>query len=110
LGVIIPPLWGRVAGRRPAGWGRRPPPRPFGPTLPRWGREDSRAAACPVERENARLRAAADSAYRGTLMNVVAKSSFVLNRRHLLGIEGLSHEEILGLLELAEEFVDLNRQ
>jgi aspartate carbamoyltransferase catalytic subunit len=59
---------------------------------------------------NARLRAAADSAYRGTLMNVVARSSFVLNRRHLLGIEGLSHEEILGLLELAEEFVDLNRQ
>jgi len=43
-------------------------------------------------------------------MNVVAKSSFVLNRRHLLGIEGLSHEEILGLLELGEEFVDLNRQ
>jgi aspartate carbamoyltransferase catalytic subunit len=43
-------------------------------------------------------------------MNVVARSSFVLNRRHLLGIEGLSHEEILGLLELADEFVDLNRQ
>jgi len=43
-------------------------------------------------------------------MNVAAKSSFVLNRRHLLGIEGLSHEEILGLLELGEEFVDLNRQ
>src|SRR5919202_327494 len=43
-------------------------------------------------------------------MNIAQKSSFVLSRRHLLGIEGLSHREILGLLELAEEFVDLNRQ
>jgi aspartate carbamoyltransferase catalytic subunit len=43
-------------------------------------------------------------------MNIVAKSSFVLSRRHLLGIEGLSHEDIVGLLDLAEEFVDLNRQ
>jgi aspartate carbamoyltransferase catalytic subunit len=43
-------------------------------------------------------------------MNIAQKSSFVLSRRHLLGIEGLSHGEILGLLELAEEFVDLNRQ
>jgi aspartate carbamoyltransferase catalytic subunit len=43
-------------------------------------------------------------------MNIAATSSFVLNRRHLLGIEGLSREEILGLLDLAEEFVDLNRQ
>jgi len=43
-------------------------------------------------------------------MNIAQKSSFVLNRRHLLGIEGLSHEEITGLLDLAEEFVDLNRQ
>jgi aspartate carbamoyltransferase catalytic subunit len=43
-------------------------------------------------------------------MNIVATSSFVLNRRHLLGIEGLSREEILGLLDLAEEFVELNRQ
>ncbi len=39
-----------------------------------------------------------------------AKSSFVLSRRHLLGIEGLSREEIAGLLDLAEEFVELNRQ
>jgi aspartate carbamoyltransferase catalytic subunit len=43
-------------------------------------------------------------------MNIAPKSSFVLSRRHLLGIEGLSAEEILGLLDLAEEFVDLNRQ
>ncbi|QCI68582.1 aspartate carbamoyltransferase catalytic subunit [Phreatobacter stygius] len=37
-------------------------------------------------------------------------SSFVLNRRHLLGIDGLSASEITGLLDLAEEFVTLNRQ
>ncbi|MGE0749850.1 MAG: aspartate carbamoyltransferase catalytic subunit [Variibacter sp.] len=43
-------------------------------------------------------------------MNIASKSSFVLNRRHLLGIEGLSHDEITGLLDLAEEFVVLNRQ
>jgi len=43
-------------------------------------------------------------------MNIAPKSSFVLNRRHLLGIEGLSYEEIAGLLDLAEEFVELNRQ
>ena len=30
--------------------------------------------------------------------------------RHLLGIEGLSHSDIVGLLDLAEEFVKLNRQ
>jgi aspartate carbamoyltransferase catalytic subunit len=43
-------------------------------------------------------------------MNVVPKSTFVLSRRHLLGIEGLSPEEINGLLDLADEYVDLNRQ
>jgi aspartate carbamoyltransferase catalytic subunit len=43
-------------------------------------------------------------------MNIAPKSTFVLNRRHLLGIEGLSPEEIVGLLDLAEEFVELNRQ
>ena len=43
-------------------------------------------------------------------MNIAATSSFVLNRRHLLGIEGLSREEIEGLLDLSEEFVELNRQ
>src|SRR5690349_7648833 len=43
-------------------------------------------------------------------MNIATKSSFVLSRRHLLGIDGLSREDIIGLLDLAEEFVDLNRQ
>jgi aspartate carbamoyltransferase catalytic subunit len=43
-------------------------------------------------------------------MNMAPKSTFVLSRRHLLGIEGLSPEEIIGLLDLAEEFVLLNRQ
>ena len=43
-------------------------------------------------------------------MNMAPKSSFVLNRPHLLGIEGLSPAEISGLLDLSEEFVDLNRQ
>ena len=43
-------------------------------------------------------------------MNIAAKSSFVLNQRHLLGIEGLSAQDISGLLDLAEEFVELNRQ
>ncbi|WP_421697521.1 aspartate carbamoyltransferase catalytic subunit [Ancylobacter sp.] len=37
-------------------------------------------------------------------------ASFTLPRRHLLGIEGLSPQEIIGLLDLAEEFVLLNRQ
>src|ERR1041385_5633919 len=44
------------------------------------------------------------------LMNIAPKSSFVLSRRHLLGIEGLSQKDISGLLDLAEEFVELNRQ
>ena len=44
------------------------------------------------------------------LMNIAPNSSFVLSRRHLLGIEGLSREEISGLLDLGEEFVELNRQ
>jgi aspartate carbamoyltransferase catalytic subunit len=43
-------------------------------------------------------------------MNIVPKSSFVLGHRHLLGIEGLSRSDIIGLLDLAEEFVELNRQ
>jgi aspartate carbamoyltransferase catalytic subunit len=43
-------------------------------------------------------------------MNIAPKSSFVLSRRHLLGIEGLSRDEISGLLDLSEEFVELNRQ
>jgi aspartate carbamoyltransferase catalytic subunit len=43
-------------------------------------------------------------------MNAVSTSSFVLSRKHLLGIDGLSAEEISGLLDLSEEFVALNRQ
>ncbi len=43
-------------------------------------------------------------------MNIAPKTSFVLNQRHLLGIEGLSREEILGLLDIAEDFVAVNRQ
>src|SRR6266513_2495997 len=43
-------------------------------------------------------------------MNIATKTSFVLSRRHLLGIEGLSAQEIDGLLDLADEYVDLNRQ
>jgi aspartate carbamoyltransferase catalytic subunit len=43
-------------------------------------------------------------------MNIAPKSSFVLSQRHLLGIEGLSRQEIVGLLDLSEEFVGLNRQ
>jgi aspartate carbamoyltransferase catalytic subunit len=43
-------------------------------------------------------------------MNMAPKTSFVLHQRHLLGIEGLSRDEITGLLDLAGEFVDLNRQ
>ena len=43
-------------------------------------------------------------------MNVAPKSAFVLSRRHLLGMEGLSPAEVTGLLDLAEEFAELNRQ
>jgi aspartate carbamoyltransferase catalytic subunit len=43
-------------------------------------------------------------------MNIVPKTSFVLSHRHLLGIEGLSADDIAGLLDLADEYVDLNRQ
>ncbi len=43
-------------------------------------------------------------------MNIAAKNTFVLHRRHLLGIEGLSPPEISGLLDLADEYVELNRQ
>src|SRR5690242_208641 len=44
------------------------------------------------------------------LMNIAQKNAFVLHQRHLLGIEGLSYPEVTGLLDLAEEFVVLNRQ
>src|SRR5918994_1774418 len=43
-------------------------------------------------------------------MTPVSKSTFVLGHRHLLGIEGLSVADITGLLDLSEEFVELNRQ
>src|ERR1700752_2560694 len=43
-------------------------------------------------------------------MTPISKSTFVLGPRHLLGIEGLSAADIVGLLDLAEEFVTLNRQ
>jgi len=43
-------------------------------------------------------------------MNIAAKATFVLSQRHLLGSEGASREEILGLLYLAENVVELNRR
>jgi aspartate carbamoyltransferase catalytic subunit len=43
-------------------------------------------------------------------MTIAPKSSFVFSRKHLLGIDGLDRAEIAGLLDLAEEFVELNRQ
>jgi aspartate carbamoyltransferase catalytic subunit len=43
-------------------------------------------------------------------MDLTSTSAFALSRRHLLGIEGLSSDEITGLLDLAEQFVELNRQ
>src|ERR1700683_3463279 len=43
-------------------------------------------------------------------MTSASKSTFVLGHRHLLGIEGLSADEITGLLDLSEEYVELNRQ
>jgi aspartate carbamoyltransferase catalytic subunit len=43
-------------------------------------------------------------------MNIAPNTSFILSRRHLLGIEGLLPADINGLLDLAEEFVALNRQ
>jgi aspartate carbamoyltransferase catalytic subunit len=44
------------------------------------------------------------------LMTSASKSTFVLGHRHLLGIEGLSAADITGLLDLSEEYVELNRQ
>src|SRR5258708_8219766 len=44
------------------------------------------------------------------LMTPQSKSTFVLGHRHLLGIEGLSADDITGLLDLSEEYVELNRQ
>ncbi|HUN13090.1 MAG TPA: aspartate carbamoyltransferase catalytic subunit, partial [Rhabdaerophilum sp.] len=39
-----------------------------------------------------------------------AASSFIFPHRHLLGIEGLSRPDIEGLLDLAEEEVEISRQ
>jgi aspartate carbamoyltransferase catalytic subunit len=43
-------------------------------------------------------------------MTIAQKTPTALNQRHLLGIEGLSREAIIGLLDRAEEFVAVNRQ
>src|SRR4029079_4021299 len=43
-------------------------------------------------------------------MTATKKSSFVFAHSHLLGIEGLSSHDISGLLDLSEEYVELNRQ
>jgi aspartate carbamoyltransferase catalytic subunit len=43
-------------------------------------------------------------------MDARSTSAFALGHRHLLGIEGLSAEEITGLLDLSEEFVEINRR
>src|SRR5256885_12554952 len=43
-------------------------------------------------------------------MTPISKSTFVLGHRHLLGIEGLCAADITGLLDLSEEYVELNRQ
>src|ERR1043165_554223 len=43
-------------------------------------------------------------------MTLHSKSTFVLGHRHLLGIEGLSPDDITGLLDLSEEYGELNRQ
>src|SRR5436189_4862660 len=43
-------------------------------------------------------------------MTPASKSTYVLGHRHLLGIEGLSAADITGLLDLAEEDVELIRQ
>jgi aspartate carbamoyltransferase catalytic subunit len=43
-------------------------------------------------------------------MDIASKPSFVLSQRHLLGIDGLSRDDIVGLLDRADHFVDDNRQ
>src|SRR6195952_294882 len=44
------------------------------------------------------------------LMTSASKSTYFFGHRHLLGIEGLSADDITGLLDLSEEYVELNRQ
>src|SRR5689334_19285244 len=67
-------------------------------------------AACVIHRLHLYLPRASRARIGVPLMNIAPQSTFVLSRRHLLGIEGLSHAEISGLLDLSEEFVELNRQ
>src|SRR5262249_16996500 len=43
-------------------------------------------------------------------MTFPSKSTFVLGHRNLLGTEGFSAADITGLLDLSEEYVELNRQ
>ena len=43
-------------------------------------------------------------------MTLATNATFALAHRHLLGIAGLSASDITGLLDLAEEYVELNRQ
>src|SRR5260370_5882304 len=43
-------------------------------------------------------------------MTSASKSTYVLGHRHVLGIEGLSAADIAGVLDLSEEYVELNRQ
>ncbi len=46
-----------------------------------------------------------------TLMSIVAATSeFHFSQHHLLGIKGLAPEEIVGLLDLADQAAELNRQ
>src|SRR5947208_15814709 len=66
--------------------------------------------SCFAEKARAPLRVPLAGPIEPALMNIAAKSTFVLSQRDLLGIEGLSREDILGLLDLAEDFVELNRQ
>ena len=42
-------------------------------------------------------------------MTIAQKTLTGLSQRHLLGIEGLSRESIVALLDRAEEFVATNR-
>ncbi|MET4699504.1 aspartate carbamoyltransferase catalytic subunit [Constrictibacter sp. MBR-5] len=54
------------------------------------------------------MQRAPDRAYNAILMTAPAQTLFP--HRHLLGIEGLSAEEISLLLDLSEDYVGLNRQ
>src|SRR6185369_8070059 len=64
----------------------------------------------PVDRGPMPLPPRGDTPIGLALMTIASNSTFVLSQRHLLGIEGLSRDDITGLLDLGEEFVALNRQ